>query len=64
MKLRRRKTKPEEVVESIADSLRTLGDSVGTNRVLKATMITGGVAALTAASAVVSSLRRRMEVGA
>jgi hypothetical protein len=64
MKLRRRKTKPEEVVESIADSLRTLGHGVGTNGVLKATMITGGVAALTAASAAVSSLRRRMEVGA
>jgi len=63
MKLRRRKTKPEELVELIADSLRTLGDSVGTNGVLKATMITG-LAGLTAVSAMVSSLRRRMEVGA
>ena len=61
---RRKKTKPEELVEVIAESLRSLGDSVGRNRVLKATMITGGVAALTAASAAVSSLRRRMEVGA
>ena len=64
MKLRRRKNKPEELVESLADSLRTLGDSVGTNGVLDATMITGGVAGLTAVSAVVSSIRRRMEVGA
>ena len=64
MKLGRRKTKREELLESISHSLSTLGDSVGTNKVVKAAMITGGVTALTAASAVVSSLRRRIEVGA
>jgi hypothetical protein len=64
MKLRRRKTKPEELIESLSHSVNTLGDSVGKNKVAKAGMITGGAVALTAASAAVSSLRRRIEGGA
>ena len=64
MKPPQRKRKPEELLESISRPPSTLSDSVGTNKVAKAAMITGGVAALTAASAMVSSLRRRLEVGA
>jgi hypothetical protein len=64
MRLRRRKSKPEELFEPISRSLSTLGDSVGTKTAVKAAIITGGVAALTAASAAVSSLRRRTQVGA
>jgi hypothetical protein len=63
MRLRRGKSKPEELFEPLGRSLSTLGDSVGTNTAVKAAIITGGVAALTAASAAVSSLRRRTKVG-
>ncbi len=64
MRLRRGKSKPEELFEPISRSLSILGDSVGTKTAVKAAIITGGAAALTAASAAVSSLRRRTQVGA
>jgi hypothetical protein len=64
MKLRRKKTKPEELLESLSHSVNTLGDSVGKNKVAKVGMITGGAAALTAVSSAVSSLRRHIEGGA
>jgi hypothetical protein len=64
MRVRRRKSKPEELFEPLSGSLSALGNSVGTNTAVKAAIITGGVAALTAASAAVSSLRRRTQAGA
>jgi hypothetical protein len=61
MRLSRRKSKREDLLESVGDSLSAVGDSVGRNRLMKAAAIAGGMAVLTAGSSVISSLRRRLE---
>lgn len=63
MKLRRRKSKPEEFLESIDHLVTVLGDRVGTNRLVKAAVVASGMAALTAGSTAISSLRRRIKAG-
>jgi hypothetical protein len=61
MKIRGRKSKPEELLESINSLTAALGDGFGANRLVKAAVIASGVAALTAGSTAISSLRRRIE---
>jgi hypothetical protein len=57
----RTKAGPEEILESVTDSLSAVRGSAHRQTLLKAVLIAGGVAALTAGSAAISSLRRRVE---
>jgi hypothetical protein len=76
MKLFNRKSKVERLLETVNDSLetvaglaaasgvgsgRTLKDALPKDKARKAGLIAGGVAGLTAGSAGISSLRRRLE---
>jgi hypothetical protein len=47
--------------ERLIDSLRELSDGLTKSRLLKASLVAGGLAGLTAGSAGISSLRRRNE---
>jgi hypothetical protein len=60
MRLLRTKSEPRRLLDTVGDSLAALGGSVSRSKV-KVGLIAGGVAALTAGSAAVSSVRRRME---
>jgi hypothetical protein len=55
MKILRTKSEPA------TDALAAVGGRTNRGRLAKAAVIAGGVAALTAGSAAISSLRRRME---
>jgi hypothetical protein len=55
MKILRTKSEPA------TDALAAVGGRTNRGRLVKAAVIAGGVAALTAGSAAISSLRRRME---
>jgi hypothetical protein len=61
MRLLRRKSEPERLLDTVGDSLAVLSGGVNRSKLVKAGLIAGGVAALTAGSAAVSSIRRRME---
>ena len=76
MRLFNRKSKMERLLETVNDSLetvaglaaasgvgsgRTLKDALPKDKARKAGLIAGGVAGLTAGSAGISSLRRRLE---
>jgi ammonia channel protein AmtB len=75
MRLFNRKSKFERVLESVSDSLesvtglaaasggsgKALKDALPKDKARKAGLIAGGVAGLTAGSAGISSLRRRLE---
>ena len=68
MRLVQRKSEPERLLETVGNSLETVGNSLGAvsggvNRstLVKTGLIAGGLAALTAGSAAISSIRRRME---
>lgn len=76
MRLFNRKSKVERLLETVNDSLetvaglaaasgvgsgRTLKDALPKDKARKAGLIAGGVAGLTAGSAGISSLRRRLE---
>ena len=63
MRLLRTKSEPERFLDNVGDSLAALADGMTKGRLIKAGLIAGGVAALTAGSAAVSSLRRRMAEG-
>jgi hypothetical protein len=54
-----RKSELERLIDSASDSLSELSDSLTKSRLLKAGLIAGGLAGLTAGSAGISSLRRR-----
>jgi hypothetical protein len=56
-----RKSDPDRLLDTVGDSLGALSDAVNRSRLLKAGLIAGGVAVLTAGSAAISSIRRRME---
>jgi hypothetical protein len=53
------KSEIESLVETVDGSLRRLGRNWSNSKVVKASLIAGGLAALTAGSAGISSLRRR-----
>ena len=61
MRLLHTKSEPERVLDSVGDSFAALGTGVNRSKLLKAGLIAGGVAALTAGSAAISSIRRRTE---
>jgi hypothetical protein len=61
MRLHRNKSTPQELLGTVHDSLDAIRGEATRARVLKAVVIAGGAAALTAGSAAVSSLRRRLE---
>jgi len=63
MSFLRRKSEPDRLLDTVGDSLASLSGSVSKSNLLKAGLIAGGVAALTAGSAGISSIRRRMEGG-
>jgi hypothetical protein len=61
MRLLRTKREPEGLLDNVADSLDAVCDRADKGTLLKAAVIAGGLAALTAGSAAISSLRRRTE---
>jgi hypothetical protein len=63
MRFRRTKSEPDRLLDTIGDSLDALSGSMDKSKLLKAGLIAGGVAVLTAGSAAISSIRRRSEEG-
>jgi hypothetical protein len=61
MRILRTKKEPDRLRDTVGDALGALGDGVSNRKLVKAGLIAGGVAALTAGSAAVSSKRRRLE---
>lgn len=61
MRLLDRKSQPENLLDSIGDSLGGLTGGPKRISLAKVGLIAGGVVALTAGSAAISALRRRME---
>jgi hypothetical protein len=59
MRLFTRKSELERLLETGEDAVHTLASSLSKGKVIKGGLIAGGLAALTAASAGISSLRRR-----
>lgn len=59
--MRIRKSEPERLRGTVGDALAALRSGSHRGTVLKAALIAGGAAALTAGSAAISSFRRRME---
>jgi hypothetical protein len=56
-----RKSEPDRLLDSVGDSLAALSGSVNRSKLVKAGLIAGGMAAVTAGSAAISSIRRRTE---
>jgi hypothetical protein len=63
MRLLGTKSEPDRLLETVGDSLAALSGGVNRSKLLKAGLVAGGVAALTAGSAAISSIRRRREGG-
>jgi hypothetical protein len=61
MRLLRTKSGPDRLFDTVGDSLAGLSGGVNRGKLVKAGLIAGGVAAVTAGSAAISSIRRRME---
>jgi hypothetical protein len=61
MRLDRRKREPDRLLETVSNSLGAVSGGVNRSTLVKASLITGGFAALTAGSAAISSIRRRMD---
>jgi hypothetical protein len=61
MRLPGRKRESERLFDAVADSLAAVREGAHRDVVVKAALAAGGVAALTAGSAAISSFRRRME---
>lgn len=61
MRLLHRKSDPDRLLDTVGDSLGALSGAANRSKLLKAGLIAGGVAVLTAGSAAISSIRRRME---
>jgi hypothetical protein len=61
MRLLPTKSEPDRLLDTVGDSLAVLSGGVNRSKLLKGGLIAAGVAALTAGSAAISSLRRRRE---
>ena len=61
MRLLRNESEPNRLLDTVGDSLAALSDNVNKTKLLRAGLIAGGVASLTAGSAAISSIRRRRE---
>ena len=55
------KSEPDRILDTVGDSFAALSGGVNRSKLLKAGLIAGGVAAVTAGSAAISSIRRRTE---
>jgi hypothetical protein len=61
MRLLRTKSQQDRLLDTVGDSFAALSGGANRSRLLKAALITGAAAVLTAGSAAISSIRRRME---
>ncbi len=61
MKVFSRKSEPEELLETVNDTLQRLSGSSTKGKLMKVGLIAVSLAGLTAASAAISSLRRQTE---
>jgi len=61
MRLLHRKSEPERILNTVEDSPAVLNGGVNRSKLVKAGLIAGGLAALIAGSAAISSIRRRRE---
>jgi hypothetical protein len=59
MRLLRTKSNPDRLLDTVGDSFAALSGGVSRSKLLKASLVAGGVAAVTAGSAAISSIRRR-----
>lgn len=57
----RTKSRPDRLLDTVGGSVAALGGGTSRSKLLKATLVAGGLAALTAGSAAISSIRRRTE---
>lgn len=56
-----RTKRPDRLLDTVGGSVAALGGGMSRSKLLKATLVAGGLAALTAGSAAISSIRRRTE---
>lgn len=61
MRILRTKSEPDRPLDKVGDSFAALSGGVNRSKLLKAGLIAGGVAAVTAGSAAISSIRRRTQ---
>ena len=61
MRLVQRKSEPDRLLETLSNSVAVVSGGLNRSTLVKAGLVAGGLAALTAGSAAVSSIRRRME---
>ena len=61
MRRLRTRSKPDRLLDTVGDSFATLSGGVNRSKLLKASLVAGGVAVVTAGSAAISSIRRRLE---
>jgi hypothetical protein len=61
MRLVQRKSEPDRLLETPSNSVGAVSGGVNRSTLVKAGLVAGGLAALTAGSAAISSIRRRME---
>jgi hypothetical protein len=61
MRLVQRKSQPDRLLETVSNSVGAVSGGVNRSTLVKAGLIAGGLAALTAGSAAISSLRRRTQ---
>ena len=61
MRLVQRKNEPDRLLGTLSNSVGAVGSGLNRSTLAKAGLIAGGLAALTAGSAAISSIRRRME---
>jgi hypothetical protein len=61
MRLVQGNSEPDRLLETVSNSVGAVSGAVNRSMLVKAGLIAGGLAALTAGSAAISSIRRRME---
>jgi hypothetical protein len=61
MRLVQRNSEPDRLLETLSNSVGVVSGGLNRSTLVKAGLVAGGLAALTAGSAAVSSIRRRME---
>jgi hypothetical protein len=61
MRLVQKNSEPDRLLETLSNSVAVVSGGLNRSTLVKAGLVAGGLAALTAGSAAVSSIRRRME---
>ena len=61
MRLLHRKSEPKRILNTVEDPPAVLNGGVNRSKLVKAGLLAGGLAALIAGSAAISSIRRRRE---